>query len=72
MLSNYPDDLGDALAQYLDERYFDRFDARAFLIGKDGGLKSCEPDLDLPSIFARIDAMPMRRREMEATRWPMR
>jgi hypothetical protein len=35
------------------------------LIGKDGGAKLAADELDLPSIFSRIDAMPMRRREME-------
>jgi hypothetical protein len=66
LLSNYPGEVGDALAQDLDERYFGRSDARVFLIGKDGGLKSSERELDLQRLFARIDAMPMRRREMEA------
>jgi len=65
LLSNYPGRMGDALAQRLDERYFSRSDARVFLIGKDGELKASYQALDLPSLFARIDAMPMRRREME-------
>lgn len=65
VLSNYPGRMGDALTQRLDARYFSRSDARVFLIGKDGELKSSDQDLDLPSLFARIDAMPMRRREME-------
>ena len=34
------------------------------LIGKDGGVKEVDSDLDLARTFARIDAMPMRRREM--------
>lgn len=34
------------------------------LIGKDGSEKLRAASLDLDSIFARIDAMPMRRREM--------
>ena len=62
--SNYPDRIGGALAQHLNERYFGRSDTRVFLVGKDGGLKSSEPDLDLQRLFARIDAMPMRQREM--------
>jgi len=33
------------------------------LIGKDGGVKSRDPKLDLEALFARIDAMPMRRAE---------
>ena len=38
------------------------------LIGKDGGVKLRADSLDLPAIFARIDAMPMRRREMTRER----
>ena len=34
------------------------------LIGKDGGIKSRESSLNLDAIFRRIDAMPMRSREM--------
>ena len=41
-----------------------RSEARVVLIGKDGGIKSREPSLDLDAIFRRIDAMPMRIREM--------
>lgn len=37
---------------------------RVLLIGKDGGIKSREPSLNPDGIFRRIDAMPMRRREM--------
>lgn len=36
---------------------------KVLLIGKDGGMKSREPGLDLDAIFGRIDAMPMRKRE---------
>ena len=39
---------------------------RVLLIGKDGGIKSREPGLDLDAIFRRIDAMPMRVREMRS------
>lgn len=39
---------------------------RVLLIGKDGGMKSREPSLDLDAIFVRIDAMPMRMREMRS------
>ncbi|MDK8463458.1 DUF4174 domain-containing protein [Marinobacter sp. SS13-12] len=43
-----------------------RSDERVLLIGKDGGIKSRESSLDLHTIFRRIDAMPMRIREMRA------
>jgi hypothetical protein len=65
--SNYSGPLGEALLHELQRRFFSQSDARVFLIGKDGGLKSSEPDLDLQRLFARIDAMPMRRREMRDT-----
>jgi hypothetical protein len=41
-----------------------QLDKRVLLIGKDGGIKSRESTLDLDAIFGRIDAMPMRIREM--------
>ncbi|MGK0524135.1 MAG: hypothetical protein ACI92N_001774 [Pseudomonadales bacterium] len=41
-----------------------RSDERVLLIGKDGGIKSREPSLDLDAIFRRTDSMPMRIREM--------
>jgi hypothetical protein len=43
-----------------------RSDERVLLIGKDGGMKSREPSLDLDAIFRRIDGMPMRKREMRS------
>ncbi len=62
--SNYPGPLDDALAAELKRQYFSRSDAAVFLIGKDGGLKTGDQRLDLPRLFERIDAMPMRQREM--------
>ena len=58
--SNYPGPLSDALAAELERQYFSRSDAAVFLIGKDGGLKVSDQRLDLPRLFERIDAMPMR------------
>jgi len=43
-----------------------RSDERVLLIGKDGGMKSREPSLDLDAIFRRIDRMQMRMREMRS------
>jgi len=63
--SNYPGPLSDALAAELERQYFSRSGAAVFLIGKDGGLKLSDQRLDLPRVFERIDAMPMRKREME-------
>ena len=44
-----------------------RSEDRVLLIGKDGGMKSRESSLDLDAIFRRIDAMPMRKREMRTS-----
>lgn len=44
-----------------------RSDERVLLIGKDGGIKSRESSLNLDAIFRRIDAMPMRIREMRTS-----
>lgn len=38
--------------------------AEVVLIGKDGGVKSRDRSLDLQKVFALIDSMPMRQREM--------
>ena len=64
--TNDPGPLDPELAEELEQRFFSRSDAAVFLIGKDGGLKASARQLDLPALFARIDAMPMRRREREA------
>ena len=50
--------------ELLDEA---RPEDRVLLIGKDGGIKSREPSLNLDRIFRRIDSMPMRRREMRTS-----
>lgn len=64
--TNYPGAIEARLKQELEQRFFSRSDAVVFLIGKDGGLKASAGELDLPALFERIDAMPMRRREMES------
>jgi len=66
--TNSPGQLDAGLAEELVQRFFSRSDAAVFLIGKDGGLKASAQQLDLPALFARIDAMPMRRREMDAAK----
>lgn len=53
--------LENAVKEQLEEAGSDE---RVLLIGKDGGIKSRESSLDLDAIFSRIDAMPMRIREM--------
>lgn len=64
--SNYPGPLGPGLAAALEQQHLSQSDAAVLLIGKDGGIKARANDLDLAALFERIDAMPMRRREMEA------
>lgn len=64
--TNYPGALAPSLRAELEAKVFSRSDEAVFLIGKDGGLKATATHLDLPALFERIDAMPMRRREMEA------
>jgi hypothetical protein len=64
--TNYPGPLDARLKQELEQQFFSRSDAAVFLIGKDGGLKASAARLDLSALFERIDAMPMRRREMGA------
>lgn len=66
--SNYQGRLDASLLVELDRQYFSRPGASVFLIGKDGGLKASSNRLALPALFARIDAMPMRQREMQDAR----
>jgi hypothetical protein len=66
--TNYSATLDAQFIEELEGRYFSTSEAAVFLIGKDGGLKASADHLDLPALFARIDAMPMRRREMDAAR----
>jgi len=67
---------GRPLSRSESQRLRDRFSIRpgrftAVLIGKDGGVKRVQKDaLDLQEIFDRIDAMPMRQREMREKRSP--
>ena len=58
--------LSDAEARQLRDRFeIDPGRFTAVLIGKDGGVKLVRRDsVDLQAVFDRIDAMPMRQREM--------
>jgi len=77
----FSDPRGDAAPASLDGGKLDKRDAmkllegfdyagsppvRVVLIGKDGGVKLDTPEPELEQLFARIDAMPMRRAEMRA------
>ena len=70
MQSNLGAGISPALRAELNRDYFGRFDETVFLIGKDGTLKSRDAKLDLEALFGRIDAMPMRRREMRESATP--
>lgn len=66
VVSNYPGVIAPALRSALNSRF--GADTAVLLIGKDGGVKARESRLDLEGIYARIDAMPMRIREMREGR----
>ncbi|MEO1079131.1 MAG: DUF4174 domain-containing protein [Pseudomonadota bacterium] len=61
--SNYVGDVAPALQAELVARLRNS-NAAVALIGKDGGLKLRADVLDIEDVFARIDSMPMRIREM--------
>lgn len=63
--TNYDGVLPESFPAMLSEAYFSQSDEIAvYLIGKDGGLKAQQKDLDLKELFRRVDSMPMRRLEM--------
>jgi hypothetical protein len=66
--SNYPGALSPGLSAHLRERA--REAGPVVLLGKDGGVKLRAGQLDLDAVFARIDSMPMRRREMRRQATP--
>ena len=61
--TNFSGAISPKLGSRLRKGYF-HGGTKVILIGKDGGIKSRETTLDLFGIFTRIDAMPMRQREM--------
>ncbi|GAA5213341.1 DUF4174 domain-containing protein [Corallincola platygyrae] len=61
--SNYPGDIAPELVKAFEQSYLDG-DKQAVLIGKDGGIKSTQEQLNLDALFALIDIMPMRRAEI--------
>ena len=64
--TNYPGNVEPGFRDWLLDKYFTPLpkDTLVYLIGKDGGVKSTGPDLDLEATFGLIDQMPMRQREM--------
>jgi len=61
--SNYPGVLDDALRERIQAQLSAK-PGESILIGLDGGVKARKSQLDLPSLYALIDAMPMRRTEL--------
>lgn len=62
--TNFGGELSENFAENLENEYFEKFEADAFLIGKDGTVKSKDEKLDLKNYFEQLDSMPMRQREM--------
>ncbi|AOS97711.1 hypothetical protein AUP74_02303 [Microbulbifer aggregans] len=63
--TNYPGALAEDFADKLLEGYFPQAGDNVVLIGKDGGVKHRAPELNLENVFSLIDAMPMRKQEIE-------
>lgn len=64
--SNYVGEIAETFAGHIRDHY-QLSAGQVILVGKDGGLKSSFDGIKLNAIFADIDAMPMRQREMR--RW---
>lgn len=65
--TNLEQPLPEDFAQTVRSKLFKgRETTEVVLIGKDGRVKSRDGQLDLEKLFDRIDAMPMRRAEMDA------
>ena len=62
--TNYAGVVSPQLTAQIRDEYFDN-QSRVVLVGKDGGIKYRQKSLQLQDIFVRIDAMPMRQREMQ-------
>ena len=61
--TNYTGMVSSEFTSQIRDEYFDGV-SRVVLVGKDGGIKYRQESLELPDIFVRIDAMPMRQQEM--------
>lgn len=64
VLSNHTHGVSKEFSNEVMSRYFVEGVA-VVLIGKDGGVKSRQAELDLSLIFETIDSMPMRLQEMQ-------
>lgn len=66
--TNFEGDLNDSFGASLRERY-PQEKANFFLLGKDGGLKRYGQEFSAREIFAVIDSMPMRMRELDSEQY---
>ena len=62
--TNYTGMVSPEFSSRIREDYF-ADGSKVVLVGKDGGVKYRHKALELPDIFVRIDAMPMRQQEMQ-------
>ncbi|CAM4425372.1 DUF4174 domain-containing protein [Vibrio agarivorans] len=65
--SNLTASVPDKLSKQVTGSFTNR-SRQTILIGKDGGVKSRTDEFDLHQLYKQIDAMPMRKREIEQER----
>ena len=65
--TNYGGELSDDLMRQIEEDYLRKSGSPVLLIGKDGGIKSRDQQLDFDDYLAQIDSMPMRQSEMRSS-----
>ncbi len=63
--TNHLGEVSNSFTRATLDNYFDS-DYGVVLIGKDGGIKHRQNELELNTLFNKIDAMPMRRSEMRS------
>ncbi|HEC75208.1 MAG TPA: DUF4174 domain-containing protein [Methylophaga aminisulfidivorans] len=62
--TNYIGNVADTISNEVHSKLMTN-DTSVILIGKDGGIKTLQSQLDLSELFSDIDVMPMRQREMQ-------
>ena len=63
VLTNYMEKISEGFRVNIKKDFGDGVD-KVILIGKDGGIKNTDTELNLEAIFEQIDSMPMRLQEM--------
>lgn len=64
VLTNYIGPISSHFATHMKQKYFAKYGSGVVLVGKDGGVKQRQSELELKEIFHLIDQMPMRQAEM--------